>query len=99
MNKFNDTNPKESHAPDLVPSGFAYTIATDEAGEATDVVFDRPERQRYLVAMPDYLYKNYIFDRSEDAVETGRQVTAILHDYITANTPLVPDNSPRITIE
>ncbi len=99
MNKFNDANPNESHAPDLVPSGFAYTITTDEAGEATDVVFDRPERSRYLVAMPDYVYKNYIFDRSEDAQETGIQVTDVLHSHITALSPLQPDATPRITIE
>lgn len=99
MNKFNDPNPKESHAPDIVPAGIAYTITTDEAGEATDVVFDRPERQRYLVAMPDYLYKNYIFDRSEEAVETGRMVTSVLHDYISRHNPLKPDNTERIVIK
>ncbi len=99
INKFNDTNPNESHRPDILPSGVAYTIVTDETGEAAEVQFDRPERASYLVAMPDYLYKNYIFDRSGNAVETGRQVTAILHDHITARSPLQPDNSPRIVIK
>jgi 5'-nucleotidase len=99
MNKFNDPSPKESHAPDLVPDGFAYTITTDEAGEATDVVFDRPEKESYLVAMPDYIYKNYIFDRSEDALNTGILVTDALDRYIRTHSPLQPDNSLRIVIK
>jgi 5'-nucleotidase len=98
MNKFNDPSPKESHAPDLVPDGFAYTIVTDEAGEAVNVIFDRPERASYLVAMPDYVYKNYKFDRPADAVNTGMLVTAALGDYIAAHSPLSPDNTQRITI-
>jgi 2',3'-cyclic-nucleotide 2'-phosphodiesterase (5'-nucleotidase family) len=98
--KFNDTiNPKESHGPDVMPSGFGYTVVTDEAGEAVDVVFDRPERPSYLVAMPDYLYKNYRFDRTESVTETGLQVTALLRDHIVGRTPLQPDDTPRIVIK
>ena len=89
----------ESPGFDVMPSGLSYTIVTDESGRAVDVVFDRPERQRYFVAMPDYLYKNYIFDRSEEAVETGRQVTDILRRHIARNNPLAPDNTPRIVIK
>ncbi len=88
-----------AHGPDIMPSGLGYTILTDEAGNAVNVVFDRPECDSWLVAMPDYLYKNYTFDRSEDAFETGRQVTSLLHDYISAHSPLEPDNSARIIIE
>ncbi len=94
MNRFG-----ESPGRDVMPSGIGYTIVTDEGGRATDVVFDRPERTSYLVAMPDYLYKNYVFDRSEEAVETGRQVTDILHRHIAAHNPLVPDNGERVEIE
>ncbi len=99
MNKFNDTNPKESHGPDLVPDGLRYTIETDEAGEAVNVVFDRPELASYLVAMPDYVYKNYVFDSSEEGVETDIMITDILRDYIKTHSPIVPDNAARITIE
>jgi 5'-nucleotidase len=98
INKFNDTNPNESHGPDLIPGGFAYTIVTDEAGEAANVVFDRAERASYLVALPDYVYKNYVFDRTGNAVETGLQVTSILATHLTSPIPLRPDNTPRITI-
>ncbi len=93
MNRFG-----EAPGRDVMPSGLAYTIVTDESGRAVDVVFDRAERASYLVAMPDYLYKNYIFDRSEDAVETGRLVTDILHRYIVKNNPLAPDHGERVVI-
>ncbi len=99
INKFNDTtNPKESHGPDLFPSGFTYTIITDEAGEAVDVKFGQPEKISYSVAMPDYIYKNYKFDRSGNARETGLFVTDILKEYIIKNTPVQPDNARRIRI-
>ncbi len=99
MNKFNDTiNPKESHGPDLFPSGFTYTVITDEAGEAVDVKFGQPEKKNYLVAMPDYIYKNYKFDRTGDARETGLLVTDILKEYIVKNSPVKPDNARRIGI-
>ena len=99
ISKFNDTvNSKESHGPDLFPSGFGYAIVTDESGEAADVKFDRPEKKSYLVAMPDYVYKNYKFDRTDEAVETGVLVTDILKEYIEANSPVKPDNARRIEI-
>jgi 5'-nucleotidase len=99
MNKFNDINPNESHGPDLIPGGFTYTIVTDEAGEAVDVVFDQPERASYLVALPDYVCKNYVFDNTGEMAETGLQVTDILQEYIAGGTPLEPDNSLRITVQ
>ncbi len=99
INKFNDTiNPKESHGPDLFPSGFTYTIITDEAGEAVDVKFGQPEKSIYIIAIPDYMYKNYKFDRSGEARETGFMVTDILKDYIVKNSPIQPDNIRRIRI-
>jgi 5'-nucleotidase len=100
INKFNDTaNPKESHGPDLYPSGVTYEIITDEAGEAMDVKFLPTERDRYKVAIPDYVYKIYKFDKPATMTETGLQVTDILRGYITTHSPLTPDNTPRITIE
>jgi 5'-nucleotidase len=98
MARWNDPeNPV--HSPDIMASGVGYTVTTNEAGEAVNVTFDRPEKSSYLVAMPDYLYKNYSFDRSEEPVKTGRLVTDILRDYITAHSPLAPDNSYRIFIK
>lgn len=100
ISKFNDTiNPKESHGPDLFPSGFTYTVITDEAGEAIDVRFGQAERKSYKVAMPDYIYKNYKFYRTDEAVETGYLVTTILREYIESNTPVTPDNTRRIEIK
>ena len=97
-NKFNDTiNPKESHGPDLIPSGFTYTITTDGTGEAYRVIFRPTERPYYMVAMPDYVYKNYVFEHTgqPDLMMTPL-VTRAMRDYITRSPQ--PDNSPRITI-
>jgi 5'-nucleotidase len=88
-----------THSPDIMPSGVGYIVTTNEAGEAVNVTFDRPEQESYLVAMPDYLFKNYSFDRSEEPVETGLMVTDLLRDYIAAHSPLAPDNSQRIFIK
>jgi 5'-nucleotidase len=99
MSKFNNADDKESHGPDLVPDGFRYTIETDEAGEAVDVRFDAPERASYFVAIPDYVYKNYVFDRSEEGVETDILITDILREYVKENSPVLPDNEGRIAIE
>ncbi len=88
-----------THGPDIMPSGVGYTILTNEAGDAVDVTFDRPERASYFVAMPDYLYKNYTFDRPATFVETGRQVTEMLQEYIVRHNPVEADNVARITIK
>ncbi|MDR0907950.1 MAG: 5'-nucleotidase C-terminal domain-containing protein, partial [Rikenellaceae bacterium] len=100
MAKFNDTgNAGESHGPNLYPSGMTYEIVTDEAGEAVDVRFLPVERDRYKVAIPDYVCKVYKFNKPASMVETGRQVTDILKEYITSHSPLTPDNTSRITIK
>ncbi|MDR0907062.1 MAG: bifunctional metallophosphatase/5'-nucleotidase [Rikenellaceae bacterium] len=100
MAKFNDTgNPSESHRPDLYPSGVSYEIITDEAGEAVDVRFLPAERDRYKVALPDYVYKVYKFNKPATMVETGLQVTDILEKYITRHSPLIPDDTSRIEVE
>ncbi|MDR0907756.1 MAG: bifunctional metallophosphatase/5'-nucleotidase [Rikenellaceae bacterium] len=99
MAKFNDTgNAGESHGPDLYPSGLTYEIITDEAGEAVDVRFLPVERDRYKVALPDYVCKVYKFNKPAAMVETGLQVTSILKSYIEAHSPLIPDDTPRIEI-
>lgn len=100
INKFNDTtNYKESHRVDLIPSGLEYTIVTNKAGDAVDVLF-RPEvrKQLYTVAIADYVYGNkvYAYTRRE---ATGR--TKLVTDYLfdrLAEGPYTPDNTPRGTI-
>ncbi|MDR2891283.1 MAG: bifunctional metallophosphatase/5'-nucleotidase [Alistipes sp.] len=100
-----NSDSKEGHRADIMPGGFGYHITTDEAGEAVEVILTAPngspmpERESYLVAMPDYLYKNYRFERTEDAAQTDIAVTDALRDHIVGRTPLEPDNEPRVVIK
>lgn len=101
INKFNDTtNYKESHREDLIPSGLKYTIVTNSAGDAVDVII-RPEQRKelYTVAMSDYVYGNKVYAYPRRA-EEGRSplVTAYLIDLF-ARGPVVPDNAPRVVIK
>lgn len=102
INKFNDTaNPKESHRADIFPSGFSYTIVTDERGEAVDVTFDHKlpyEAGRlYSVAMGDYMYLSYRFDKPVAEEYTG-PITDMLIEYFRRNSPVTPDNRDRVFI-
>lgn len=102
INKFNDTqNPKESHHEDIYPSGMNYTVITDERGEAVDVIFDHryyPERdKKYRVAMSDYMYKMYKFDKPE-IIATSPLITDMLIGYFGSGKPVAPDGRARITI-
>lgn len=102
INKFNDTaNPKESHREDIFPSGLSYTIVTDERGEAVDVTFDHkfyPERGKlYSVAMGDYMFAGYKFDKPQ-AEEYSGTITDMLIDYFRTNSPVIPDNKDRVFI-
>lgn len=101
INKFNDTkNPKESHRPDLNPYGTSYTILTDENGDATDVRFDAVDYDKvYKVALCNYIYENYRFDKSVPADNTGILVTDVLCDQLRNSSPLKYDNRLAITIE
>lgn len=102
INKFNDTaNPKESHREDIFPSGMTYTIITDERGEAVDVTFDHryayDSGKLYGVAMSDYMYNVYRFDKPErEAVSP--LLTDMLIGYFKSSSPVKPDNKSRITI-
>ena len=101
VNKFNDTaNPKESHCIDLNPSGANYTVITDEAGQAVGIEF-HPDKKRetYTVAMPDYVYKIYRFDKGADAEPTGLLVTGILKEMFGSRSPVMPDDTPRADIK
>ncbi len=101
INKFNDSiNPKESHRPDIYPSGVSYTILTDATGEAVDVEFDPVLRkERYRVAMADYMYNTYRFTKPTDAKNKGLLVTDILKEHIEESSPIRPDAGQRIRIE
>ncbi len=102
INKFNDTeNPGEAHCIDIHPSGMNYTIVTDERGEAVDVTFDHryayEAGHRYTVAMADYIYKMYKFDKPAAEAESPL-LTDIFIEYFDSNSPVVPDNRPRAAI-
>lgn len=102
IDKFNDTqNPKESHKEDIYPSGMTYTIITDERGEAIDVTFNHKlpygKDRLYTVALSDYMYANYKFDRPE-AEGRSKQVTDLLTEHFEKCSPVKPDNVQRITI-
>lgn len=100
INKFNDSvNPKESHRPDINPYGTSYTIVTDAEGEAIDVQFSTlKEGRTYKVAMGDYMYKNYNFDKSGAHTATGILVTEVMLDELRHYSPLGYTNEERISI-
>lgn len=100
INKFNDSvNPKESHRPDINPHGTSYTIVTDAEGEAIDVQFSTlREGRTYKVAMGDYMYKNYDFDKSGAHTPTGILVTEVMLDELRHHSPLGYTNEERIAI-
>lgn len=100
INKFNDSvNPKESHRPDINPYGTSYTIVTDAEGEAIDVQFSTlKEGRTYKVAMGDYMYKNYNFDKSGAHTATGILVTEVMLDELRHHSPLGYTNEERIWI-
>ena len=100
INKFNDSvNPKESHRPDINPYGTSYTIVTNAEGDAIDVRFTSlKEGRTYKVAMGDYMYKNYNFDKSGAHDATGILVTEVLLDELRHRSPLGYTNEDRISI-
>ncbi len=100
-NKFNDTaNPKESHGIDLNPSGAGYTVICDGSGDAADIEIDLPNRKDvYTVALPDYVYKVYKFDRKPDFRATGLLVTDILKDMFITCSPVEQDTTVRAFIK
>lgn len=100
INKFNDTkNPKESHRPDLNPWGMSYTVVTGADGDAVDVRFKGVEPDKtYKVAMCNYIFENYDFDRSGRSEQTGMQVTDIMSAELRSGSPLRYDNRLAIDI-
>ena len=102
IRKYNDTqNPKEAHAPDIFPSGMNYTIITDENDTAVDVRFDLQDpnpRRRYSVAISDYMYKIYKFDKPE-VVGQSELLTDLLMKRLGTPDPYRPDNTMRIRVE
>lgn len=96
VSKYNDEeNRKEAHRIDLI-STTPYTILTDDADNALDVVFPKlREGRTYRVAVSDYIYKNYNDLNYTDGEITGEKVADILLEELWEESPLVPDNRPR----
>lgn len=98
--KFNDTvNVKESHRIDLF-STTPYTIRTDAAGDAVDVLFpELDETKTYRVVMGDYMYKNYREVEATDVVPEGVLLTDLLIADLRENSPIDYSNECRQNIE
>ena len=96
LSKYNDTeNRKESHRIDLV-STTPYEILTDGADNAVDVRFPKlREGRSYLVAVSDYVFKNYRDLNYTDGKITGVKVADVLLEELEEDSPLTPDNRPR----
>ncbi len=89
-----------SRRTDIIPGGVSYSFVVDESGRAVGVKFcGLPEKEVYVVAVPDYLYKNYPFDYSLPVVETGRMVTELMRTYVVGHTVFAPDNKRRVDIK
>ena len=90
LNKFNSEG-GESHSIDLYPSGFDYTVLTDEAGEGVDILFSpqlAPDKT-YKVALSDYVQGAYDYSLRGTAVPTEQILTDLLIGYFGQNDPIV----------
>lgn len=104
MNKFNSSvNPKESHRPDLHPTGLTYRIITDgPGGDAVSVELNhncRPDRDGYYkVVISDYAWKIYDFAKTRDAQLSNMPVTEIMERAIVRSGGISSDNTRKIAI-
>lgn len=96
LTKYNDTeNRKESHRIDLV-STTPYEILTDAQDSALDVRFPKlREGRTYLVAISDYVFRNYRDLNYTDGGITGVKVADVLLEELEEESPIDPDNRPR----
>ena len=96
LTKYNDTeNRKESHRIDLV-STTPYEILTDAQDNALDVRFPKlREGRTCLVAISDYVFKNYRDLDYTDGGITGEKVADVLLEELEEESPIDPDNRPR----
>ena len=95
LTKYNDTeNRKESHRIDLV-STTPYEILTDAQDNALDVRFPKlREGRTYLVAISDYVFRNYRDLNYTDGGITGVKVADVLLEELEEESPIDPDNRP-----
>ncbi|MCC8034665.1 MAG: hypothetical protein LIO77_01875, partial [Rikenellaceae bacterium] len=102
LNKFNSAG-KESHTLDLYPSGIEYSIITDGQGYATDIFFEftphDPPGGKYTVALSDYVDSVYKYAHTGSGRDTRIRIAAAAEKYISALSPVSPDDHIRVKIE
>lgn len=99
MDKFN-AGGKEGFTMDIYPAGLSYRIVTDSDGRAVDVVFSpqMADSRPLKVAMSDYMYLSYKFEREGDGVPTGLLITDMAMDYLSKHSPVTPPVGSRVLI-
>ena len=98
--KYNDEeNRKEAHRVDLIATT-PYVIVTDAADNALDVRFPALREGRgYRVAVSDYVFRNYRDLNYSEGRITDEPVAEALLEELEDDSPLMPDNTPRQTVE
>ena len=96
--KYNESS-REGHRIDLV-STTPYAIVTDGADRAVDVRFPELEERRiYLVAVGDYVFRNYKGLEYAGGMILGKEVAEALIEELEDDSPIVPDRSVRQTVK
>lgn len=101
LNKFNSTG-KESHKMDIYPAGVSYQIVTDAEGTGTDVFFKpltAPSQKEFKVAMSDYVYSTYKFDKQGYGTPTGLMITDLMTEYLGKHSPINVSKASRVEIK
>lgn len=100
VSKYNDEeNRKEAHRIDLIATT-PYVIVTDAADNALDVRFPAlREGRSYRIAVSDYVFRNYRDLNYSEGRITDEPVAEVLLEELRDDSPLMPDNTPRQTVE
>lgn len=100
VSKYNDEeNRKEAHRIDLIATT-PYVIVTDAADHALDVRFPAlREGRSYRIAVSDYVFRNYRDLNYSEGRITDEPVADALLEELSDDSPLMPDNTPRQTVE
>lgn len=92
--KYNEAT-REGHRLDLI-STTPYDILVDNADNAYGVRFPQlRDGKSYLVAVSDYVYKNYPGLEYSDGEVTDTRVSDVLFRELEKGVPLTPDNDSR----
>lgn len=96
ITKYNDSeNAKESHRVELYATT-PYNIIVDEKNEAYDVEFPRLKEDRYyLVAIADYVARNFKDFEGRNEVRTPLLVYDLDVEYFRQKSPVRVSQSPR----